>query len=148
MTPSHPLYTFRQRRALRRGVIALAALSMTAYGGVRAAISGAASVWNPVQSLSPTPRFQAGAVGPITLQKPFGKSTFNVTFPEIYKVPPKVVLTVSGDSEIPVNIRLLGQANVGGFRAIAQAQYFTQQQTTTTITVNWMALGDGIPPAK
>jgi hypothetical protein len=135
-----------KKRASRLGIAALAALSVAAYSGVRAAVSGVAVTWSPVRALSPTPQFQAGAVGPITLQKPLGKSIFNVTFPEVYRVPPKVVLTVSGDSDIPVNVRLLGQANVGGFRAIAQAQYFTQQ-TTTTITVNWMALGDGIPPA-
>ena len=126
----------------RAGVLALVVLSIAAYGRVRAQATAGSGSWAPALALGKAPVLQSGAVGPVTLRAGGTDQTpFTVTFPTPYRSAPRVVLTVVGDAQTPVDARLTAPATATGFSGMLTVQYF-RKTNASTVQVNWMAIGE------
>ena len=130
------------------GVLGLLGIGLIGYGGVWAAVSRPAAVSAPVMGAGTDPRLLAGTTPPVTVSRPTGQTTFNVTFPAAFRSAPTVVLTVAGGDETPVSARLTGAATATGFQGIVTAPYFINRRETASVVVNWMALGESVPQAR
>jgi hypothetical protein len=127
-------------RVRGKSVLFLTAGLLLSYGGAR--IASGAMRWTGVIGQGTAPRIQAGTVGAVTVRKPSGIATFNVTFPQPFKTPPVVVLTLDGDTGNPIVCRLSRPAAPTGFQGVAQAVFFLRETTASTVSVNWVAYGE------
>ena len=126
-------------------VLGLAGISLAAYGGVRAAATRTAEMYGPLSALGQEPRVLTGTTPLLTVARPSGQATFNVTFPAAFRTPPTVLITVVGGGDTPVIGRLTGPATTSGFQGVLTAPYFLNRLESATVYVNWMAVGDTPP---
>lgn len=125
------------------GIASLAGISLIAYEGVRAAATRPAGELGSLRAIGKTPMMLSGTTLPVTVARPSGEATFNVVFPTAFRTPPIVTIAVVGGGNTPVIGRLSAPATMTGFQGIVTAPYFLARQDSATVSVNWIAVGEG-----